>query len=261
MVRVQTGFTAKNGFLAAMLAQRGITGPKGVFQGKFGYFPVYHGNRYDPSVITKDLGTVFEITNSSLKPYPCCKATHSAISCIQELREKHGLDATKVEDVKVRVNQAAHNLTGHPVESKRRPSSVPEAQFSIPYTVAVAFLRGDVFLGDFTPEEIKNEEILSLAERVTPVMDEEVEDKYGRIIGPAIVELTTKDKKTYTGFVEFVKGHPKNPMTMEEVEEKFRKCAAFSAKPLPERNLTELVAVIRKLDESRDVSEIMKFLQ
>lgn len=261
MVRVQQGFTAKNGFLAAVLAQRGITGPKEVFQGKFGYFPVYHGNRYDPSMITKDLGTVFEITNSSLKPYPCCKATHSAISCIQKLTKEHGLDATEVEHVKVRVNQAAYNLTGHPVESKRRPSSVPEAQFSIPYTVAVVLLRGDVFLGDFTAEAIKNEEILSLAERVTPVMDEEIEDKYGRIIGPAVVEVTTKNQKTYTGFVEFVKGHPNNPMNLEEVEEKFRKCAAFSPKPLSERNLTELIAVIRKLEESRDVSQIMELLK
>lgn len=92
-------------------------------------------------------------------------------------------------------------------------------------------------------------------------MDEEIEDKYGRIIGPAVVEVTTKNQKTYTGFVEFVKGHPNNPMNLEEVEEKFRKCAAFSPKPLSERNLTELIAVIRKLEESRDVSQIMELLK
>jgi len=261
MVRVQQGFTAQSGLLSAILAKRGIDGPKGVFQGKFGYFPVYHGNRYDASRITKDLGKVFEITNSSLKPYPCCKAIHSAISCILKITKENRIDPEQVNRIQIRVNQAAYNLTCHPVESKRRPSSIPEAQFSIPYATAVAFLRGDVFLNDFTAEAITNEDVLSLAEKVTPIVDKGIEDQYGRQIGPAAVDVITKDQKTYTESVEFVKGHPKNPMTMEEVEEKFRKCAAFSAKPLPETNLTGVIKMIKEMERSPDVSKLMELLR
>jgi len=261
MVRVQQGFTAQSGLLSAILAKRGIDGPRGVFQGKFGYFPVYHGDKYDASRITQDLGKVFEITNSSLKPYPCCKLTHSAISCIRKITREHEIDPQDVDSIQVRVNQAAYNLTCHPLESKRRPSSIPEAQFSIPYVVAVALLRGDVFLHDFTAEAITNEEVLSLAEKVTPIVDEATEDRYGREVGPAAVDVITKGKKTFKARMQFVKGHPKNPMTMEEVEEKFRKCAAFSANPLSERNLVQVINMIREMEKSRDVSKIMELLK
>ncbi|GAG12912.1 unnamed protein product, partial [marine sediment metagenome] len=87
MVRIMQGFTAQNGLMAAILAKRGIDGPKEALQGRFGYFPVFHRDEYDPAIITRDLGRVFEITNSSLKPYPCCKVIHSAISCILKITE------------------------------------------------------------------------------------------------------------------------------------------------------------------------------
>jgi 2-methylcitrate dehydratase PrpD len=261
MVRVQQGFTAQSGLLSAILAKRGIDGPREVFQGRFGYFPVYHGNNYDASRITRDLGKIFEITNSSLKPYPCCKAIHSAISCVRTMTREHEIDPRDVDSIRVRVNQAAYNLTCHPLESKRRPSSIPEAQFSTPYVVAVALLRGDVFLQDFTAEAITNGDVLSLAQKVTPIVDQAIEDRYGREIGPVGVDVITKDRKTYEARMEFVKGHPRNPMTMEEVEEKLRKCAAFSAKPLPERNLVRVIELIKRMEESRDVSKVMECLQ
>ncbi|GAG26209.1 unnamed protein product [marine sediment metagenome] len=152
-------------------------------------------------------------------------------------------------------------MTCHPVESKRRPSSIPEAQFSIPYAAAVAFLRGDVFLNDFTAEAITNEEVLSLAEKVIPIIDKGIEDRYGREIGPAAVDVITNDQKTYTESVEFVKGHPKNPMTMAEVEEKFQKCASFAAKPLSPEKLSEVIRIVEGLETYPDVSQIVALLK
>lgn len=261
MVRVQQGITAQGGLLSAILAKRGITGPREVFQGKFGYFPVFHANRYDASRIHEGLGRVFEIVNSSLKPYPCCKAIHPAIACILKMTAEKKIAARDVDSIKVRLNQAAYNLTCHPLESKRRPSSIPEAQFSLPYAVAVAMVRGDVSLNDFTAKAMADEEVLALAEKVTPIVDETIEQRSGREIGPAAMEVITKDQGTYGESVEFVKGHPGNPMSMDEVEEKFRKCSAFSARPLPERGLSEVIKAIREMEAVQDVSLITRLLR
>jgi 2-methylcitrate dehydratase PrpD len=260
MVRVQQGLTAKSGLLSAIFAQRGMDGPRAPFQGKFGYFPVYHRNEYDPAKITSGLGKSFEIENCSLKPYPCCKAIHSSISSMLKIKARTGITVDELEQVKARVNQAAYNLTCHPVESKRKPSSIPDAQFSLPYTLAVAIRRGDVFIQDYDEKAIRNKLFLDIAQKVEPVVDAEIEKRAGRRIGPAILEVRTKDGRIFTEGTDSVKGDPQNPMTFEEVEEKFRKCKAFSARELSDEKLSKAVHLVKNLEKAPDVSVVPEFL-
>jgi 2-methylcitrate dehydratase PrpD len=261
MVRVMQGVTARTGLMAAILAKQGIDGPKEAFQGKFGYFPVFHQDRYNPAVITRDLGKTFEIANSSLKPFPCCKAIHPAISCVKKIQSEHGVSPEEIEQIIVGINQSTYNLVCHPIESKRRPSTITESQFSLPYCLGVAIRKGDVFLDDFSPEAIQNEEVLNSAEKVSVFVDEAIERRAGRHIGPAKVEITTKSHETLKADAEFVKGHPLNPMTMDEVEEKFKKCAGFAAGSIPPENLSEVCRIIGGLETCPDVSQIVELLK
>ncbi len=261
MIRIMQGVTARNGLMAAILAKRGIDGPKAALQGKFGYFPVFHRNEYDPTTITRDLGSVFEITNSSLKPFPCCKATHAAVSCALGIRSEYGISPEQIDRIRVKVNQSTFNLVCNPLESKKRPSTIAEAQFSLPYCLAVAVEKGDVFLDDFSPEAIQRAGVLTISDRVQVEVDEGIERRAGRYIGPAALEVTTKDGGRYTADVEFVKGHPKNPMTMAEVEEKFTKCAAFAAKPIPSEKQSEVKRIVGELETCPDVSQLVILLR
>ena len=136
MIRIMQGVTARTGLMAAILAKNGVDGPKAALEGQFGYFPVFHRNEYDPTVITRGLGRVFEITQSSLKPYPCCKATHAAISGALKIRSEYDISPEQIDTLRVKVNQSTFNLVCNPLESKRRPSTLAEAQFSLPYCVA-----------------------------------------------------------------------------------------------------------------------------
>lgn len=261
MVHIQQGLTTQAGILSALLAQRGIDGPREVFQGKYGYFPLYHQNQYDPSIVTRDLGKQFEITNVSIKFFPCCLCTHAAISAILQLSEEKRIDAQEVEQIRVGVTQGNYNVVCQPLERKRNPSSFKEALFSLPYTVAAALVRGHVSLEDFTREAIQDEQVRAIANKVTPMVDHAIDEQYGRTLGPAVVEVTLRSGKKRSCRVDFVKGHPNNPMTIEDVEIKFRNCLQFSAKPLCDKKASALIQAVKKLETIPDVSQLMDYLK
>ncbi|MFH0914795.1 MAG: MmgE/PrpD family protein [Chloroflexota bacterium] len=256
-IRLQQGLAGRAGVFAAILAERGFTGAKNVLQGVYGLYPLYCRDEYDPAMVTDKLGEVFEVVNISGKPYPCCRQAHGAIYGTLEILREHGLKPGEVAEVTVTVGTTAYKRVADG-EQKYKPRSVVDAQFSLPYTVATALLKGDVFIADFTEEAIKNQQTLGFARRVKVRLDPEL-DKLSEI-PPNSVEITTRDGKRYSKYVEYVKGHPKNPMSMAEYIDKFRKCVPFSAKPIPEGNVMKVIEMAERLEEVADVTEIVKQL-
>lgn len=165
--RLQPGLAARGGVLAAWLAADGVTGAREVFEGPRGFYPVYHGNEYDRSLILRHLGSAYSITELSFKPYPCCRWTHAAVDLGCDLHER-GISVDSVHRVIIEVNDQALRSTGTPVAHRQRPSAPHEAQFSLPYTFAVALTRGTVMLSDFEPEAIVDPEVRRLARRIQP---------------------------------------------------------------------------------------------
>ena len=261
MVRLQQGFAAQVGIFSAILAERGIDGPQEVFQGKFGYFPVFHQNRYDPALATRGLGREYEITNVSIKSFPCCFLCHFAISAMLQLRQEEKIDPQEVDQIRVRINQGVFNVVCDPLPSKRNAATAAEALFSLPYTVASALVRGQVILEDFTPEAIQDPAVREIAQKITPVVDEEIEKQCGRGMGPAVVEVSLKNGRRTSRRVDRVKGHPQNPISMEECEEKFRACLRSSTKPLGERKASALIQALRNLETVSDVSQLVGYLR
>jgi 2-methylcitrate dehydratase PrpD len=258
IVRVQQGLTTKAGIISALLAMEGVTGPKESLEGKFGYYPVYHKGEYEREVLHEGLGERYEIINTSIKPYPCCKWTHQAIEAALGIVREDGVDSNAVEAVYVRLNRQAYNLVCEPEELKRRPRSVVEAQFSIPFTVAAAIVKGEVSLETFTEESIRDAEILEMAQRVSAKIDTGIEAMYGREIAPEVVEIKIRGGDTYVRLVEHVKGSPHSPMSFNEVKEKLRDCAAYSEKPLPAENLEEFLGSVTRLEKLSDISSLIK---
>jgi 2-methylcitrate dehydratase PrpD len=259
-VRVQQGLTTWAGIVSALLASSGITGPRNVLEGKYGYYPVYHSDGYDVEALTEGLGETYEIVNTSIKPYPCCKWTHQAIDATLKAVREESIEPGKVESVNVRLNRQAYNLVCVPLDKKRRPRTTVDAQFSIPYTVAAALVRGDVSLDTFTAEMINDPEILRMAQKVTSGVDEQIEKQGARGIAPEIVEIRTTGGGTYRRCVEHVRGSPAAPMTAEELHDKFVQCIAYAAKPIPDEVAEELYTVIGRLEHLDDISEMIALL-
>jgi 2-methylcitrate dehydratase PrpD len=148
-----------------------------------------------------------------------------------------------------------------PVDRKRNVASFKEALFSLPYGVASALVRGHVSLEDFTEEAIQDPEVRAVANKVFPYVDPDINAKYGRNLGPQVVEVIMKNGRKRSRRVDFVKGHPQNPMTMEEYEEKFRECVSFSGRPIGEEKVSALIKAVKELDTLDDVSAIVNYLK
>ena len=144
-----------------------------------------------------------------------------------------------------------------PLEARRRPTHSAQAKYSIPFTAAVAMVYGDVKLRNYTEAGMKDEKVLALAERVTVHKDENP----AREKEAATVEIRTRDGKVYKKQVKYPLGDDRrNPMSQQQIEEKFRDCASFSRKPISKTNVDKIIALLANLEEVADVGEITGLL-
>ena len=158
------------------------------------------------------------------------------------------------------MNQAAFNLVCNPLESKRKPSTIPEAQSSLPYCLGVVLTKQDIFLDDFSAEAITNSEFLDNARKVHVVVDPEIEKSSGRRIGPAKIKLFSKKGTVHEYKMTTVKGQPQNPMSMDDLEKKFERCCYCSAFTLDPKQISNTVNYIKKLEHINDTNLIVSSL-
>ena len=232
--RLQMGFAAQGGVMSTLLSEKGLTGAQKSMEGRFGIFNLHQRGEYYRDVLLQGLGSEYEVVNLSFKPYPCCRENHPYIDAALQLMRDHAIVPENITEVMLIVNDEFHLLC-HPIEIKRRPREIVHAQFSLPYTVSVAICRGKVVIDDFTPQAIKDEKVLAMAQKVNVKYDPTLTTSE---VAPAVIEVTLKDgRKITSDRVVYAKGHPKNPMDMDDLSEKFRDCATHSAVPLPKENV------------------------
>jgi 2-methylcitrate dehydratase PrpD len=255
--RMGPGLAAKGGITAALMAERGITGARNVLEGEYGIFHQYLGGDYDPKILTADLGKRFEGVNIGDKPYPCCGFTHSFIDAVLLLKSKHDIKADQVKSITAYGGESVYEICVVPPEVKRTPRNTVDAQFSLPWVIATALVKGRVGVEDFTEEAIKREDILRVSGRVTGVLDKAM-SRHG--VGPGRVKVVMADGTEYTEEVEHCLGSVERPMTFDDCAAKFRQCAAGSLKPLADDEVAEVIGLIGRLDKLDDATEIIRRL-
>lgn len=253
---IQQGTRAKSAIEAALMAQKGITGTKDVLQGQFGFFHAYEP---DPNLedLTSGLGMELRGPELSVKLHSTCRFTHESIDLAQSFLSD-GLDPDDIAYVKVRCADQPYKLVGQPVELKQKPETHVDAKFSIPYTTAAAFLRGDVFIEEVDEETIKDPKILDLAQRITPVVDPTCQSDI--VLGRTVMEVTTRDGRTLRKEIQFPKGNPRNPASMDDCIAKFRKCVIYSKRPFPDGQLDHIVKLVKNLEQVEDASQLVRSL-
>ncbi|MBI2907652.1 MAG: MmgE/PrpD family protein [Chloroflexi bacterium] len=255
--RLQAGFAARGGVIAALMAQKGVTGAVNSLEGRCGLYKTYHGGDYDPNPLTDGLGKRFEVINLSFKPYPCCRTTNPYIDAALALRREHDIRAEDVTEIIAVVNKPLDShLLVYPLDVKRNPRTIVDAQFSIPYTVACALIKGRVTIDDFSEAAVRDATVIALANKVMPRFDPKLAR---RGITPGMLEIKTKGG-TYTKFVDVCYGNPRNPMDMRAIVGKFKDCARHAARPLSETNIAKVVELSEKLEELDDVAEVVGLL-
>lgn len=246
--RLGPGMACAAGVFAARLAARGVTGPRAVLEGKKGWYAQYHRGLYSRELLLDGLGKRFPAEEMSFKPWPSCRGSHTSADAALQIVAQHKLRADQVERVVIRNGPAEWPFLSNPIERKRRPGTVVEAQFSIPWVVAAALVDGKVRIAQFSTEALARPDILAMAARASAVQDDSLANPRGGP-GQAVVEVTTRDGRTLRQHVGAAKGDPEVPMSPAEIEAKFADCMDYAGMSASRAQaLRRLVAGIDRLD-------------
>lgn len=248
--RMQPGFGARGALTAVAMARKGIRGAQGVFEGIDGLSRTYLQGELDSAVLRDALGERWHFEDLAYKPYPCCRMNHCAIDAALSVREQPGFDWTQVSEIRVYINSQGNQAVGVPLETRRAPSSVVQAQFSICYNVACALVNGAVGLSDFTAQALTRPDVRSVAARVTPIVDEDLERRFGRNVTPARLEVVAGGR-VFTALVEQAKGGLDVPMCGDDLRRKLQDCLSFGGFDVGRAGAFE--AAIDALEGSSDV--------
>jgi len=251
---LHVGLGARNGVLAAKLAQNGYTANPRVIESKFGFYAVLHPHAPINEKPLTELGRSYALLADGIriKPYPCGGLTHQVIDSVLEFRSQHGLTPEMIETVDVDVVQHTFDRIVF-----RVPQTGIQGKFCMPYLVARAIIDGKIGLHAFTDSAVRSAEVLRLAERVQMRLDNNLKktDAAGR---PCRVTVRLKNGRTLTREAQHAKGGPELPMSEEELRTKFIECAR---EVLDERSAARALEQIEELDTLRDIRPLCEILQ
>ena len=253
--RMQVGFAARAGVVAAQLAGRGVTGPLRVFEGRHGYFTLYERGDYNREPLTEGLGERYEVGRLSVKPYPCARDSHAAIDAARMLRDT-GVSPDEIAEVTVMASRAMINIGGKPWSSATG-NPVVEAILSMPFAVAVMLLRGDLFIGDFDRDAVLHPGVTALARKVTVVEDPNIDPS---ALAPVTIEARLISGERRSATCERIRGSPDAMLSHDEFIAKFRRCAEYALRPVASGPLDRLIERVLDLENVREVSELTALL-
>ncbi|HKC70251.1 MAG TPA: MmgE/PrpD family protein [Terriglobales bacterium] len=244
----------QSGVLAALLAEKGYTGPEHVVDGKEGLAHCF-GPEWRLGVLTEGLGDSWRITQCGMKAFPTEALTHTPISAVLDLVHEHDLKPERVEKVRIRSLARAADILSDP--SKYDPRSKETADHSLPYVIAAALAERQVTPLQFTPAKIMDATIRDQLHKVEVVADPEIE-KVFPALQRVIVTIRTTGGEEFTKQLDFPKGDPRNPLSDREVEEKF---AALAEGVLSKAAQQKVKDAVWRLEKLRSVSELMRLLK
>ena len=227
--RLHPGWGAHAGLVAVELARAGFTGPATVFEGDHGFYQAFAGGvdraRLDAELAT--LGRTWELANLTFKPYPCGSIAQPYMDCARALRARHRLTPDMVAAVRCRTSAGPVPRLWEPLAAKHRPPNGYAAKFSLPYLLAVVLTRGTLTLSDTSDAAVADDAILSLAARVSYEIDSTI-DYPRQFVGD--VQVTTTDGRTLADRRDHPRGGPDDPMSADELVQKFRANAGLRLK-------------------------------
>ena len=218
--RLHPGWAAHAGVMAALLAQEGFSGPETILEGRFGFLHAYSpGSKKEK--IMDSWGSPYQVMRASIKPHACCRYMQGPIDALIQIMQQHALTASGIRKVDIGVLQTGFPIVVDPLEKKMNPRTVVDAQFSMPFGAAVAMLYGRAFLDQFTLKNVTSKKIRQVMGKINCVSDPELETEFP-VKWKARVAVETTSGQRLTQSIEYPKGDPENPLTQDELEDKFR---------------------------------------
>jgi len=251
--RHMSGFAARAGVFAALLAKAGVDGPTGMFDGKFGLYALYDvGN---PGDLIADLGTEFEGPHQSFKLYPSCYCNHAAICGTLELVHKHDLKPEDINGIEVVISEYMNRLVGSQFDPFANPQVA--AQFSLQYAVSCAVIRRKFTLEDLRTDAVQESAVGEFAQQVNIHVDPA---SNGTAV-PAIVGIRLNNDEVLNCHVEAIPGMPHRPLTPVEFSEKIDSCFGFGPVSLSSNQQDGLTRKVMSLEKVRDMDQFFRTIE
>jgi 2-methylcitrate dehydratase len=243
---------AYNGILAAMLAQKGFTGPASIIEGHDGFAQVIMSGEYDVGKLLNLKGK-FAIREACIKSIIADFSSHGHLTATLSLVGEHDIKPEEVAEVRITTSKRCAEHTGDPV--KKYPKNKETADHSSYYLTAIAIMDRRIGPDQFVPEKYNDPRVRELIDKVILEGDPNL-DK-ARPAG--ISEIITKQGKKYSLRVDYPRGHARNAMTDEEIVEKFKGMASRHMSDEHMKQLVDTVFALEKLDDIGKLNGLLVF--
>lgn len=245
--RFHTGLAAHNAIVSLVMARRGYLGAASPLEGAHGYFRLYADGPVDAGRALDGLGSEFEVSNTAVKPYPCCRYSHAAIDAVSDIVRAESLTSADIESIGIAMGETGYGLVADPANAKRAPSNVVEGQFSVYFAAAAAARSGSYTWSAY--EWLDDPEMLRLMQRINV----ELVDGVGAGMETS-VSVRASDGRRFERFVRHPKGEPENPMSWDEMRAKFTEWSERAIGPSRTAQVIEQVSSLEALDSMRELT-------
>lgn len=245
----QAGHAAENGTIAAELASIGWTASPNILEAPKGYFQAAGGG-FEAGQIMNRLGKPWTFVSPGIliKRFPCGTIQQPIMDAMLRLIQQNNISALEVGKVDVGGSQLEFDNLHH-----HRPKTGLEGKFSMEFCLSVLLVYGKAGLTEFTDAVVNRSELQEMIRRVNFYVDPQIEESASRIL-----KIEMKDGTSYSERTGFAKGSPRNPMTLEEVAEKFRGSAQFARWPADKTD--SIINILRSLESTSNLSLLSEHL-
>jgi 2-methylcitrate dehydratase PrpD len=243
---LHAGLAARNGVVAALLAQAGMTASSAAIDGPQGFLAAMDSEQPSIDAFAADLGARWEIvdTGITVKLYPSCAGTHPTLDALLDLRRREGFGADEVEAIEIGVDTIVPTILIYD-----RPSSGLEGKFSMPFCAAAAVVHGRVGIETFDAAQLRDPAIVALQARVTMGVDATL-DASAPALTQARVTVRLRDGRVLTASANGARGYPERPASDEELATKFTSCATQT---LSASQTADALTKLRAIESTSDI--------
>lgn len=250
---LHAGMAAHDAITAVLLAKNGYESNSSILDSEWGFGHVMCPKANFASSFEK-LGEPFDIVFSSVtvKRYPSCARTHTALDALFELLEKTGIRLSDIAGIKCGTDEECFNILIHPL-----PNNGLEAKFSMPYCIAKGCIDGELTLAAFEDKNIKDPSVRDLMQHIDHYADPSIIEKGYDLRASAKIIIKLKDGRTFENTVCSAKGGPENPLSFEELADKFSICAKSI---IDLENIDKIIHLISRFEHITNLNTIIKLL-
>lgn len=241
---------AYSGILAAMLAQKGFTGPASIIEGHDGFIDAIMNGEYDLSKLTNLKGK-FAIRETCIKSIIADFSAHGHLTATLTLAREHDIKPEDIAEVRITTSKRCAEHTGDPV--KKYPKNKETADHSSYYLTAIAIIDRQIGPDQFTPEKYNDPKVLELIDKVILQGDPNLD----KVRPAGISEILTKQGKKYSTRVDYPRGHARNPMIDKEIADKFQ---SIASKYMDNEQMKQVIETIFELDRLDDISKLSQLM-